>query len=278
MGGSSIPSGEFGKASPRIVAGPSGRRNHPVPGLNAPGVDPPRDSGVPRPPGAPAPPDRRPARSAEAATRSRPSGSSTTASSVRSPATTRAKAASGIMQPPSRSARTRRSATTARWVAGSSSAASRASVPPSSTRHSIPRAPLPHRRQETRRPEPFGDVPLQPEPPQPRLGQDHRVELAEQGLVQAGLDVPPDPHDLQPGPGVEELGPPTERAGARPSPRPASSSRVLDLGRDQGVGHVLASRGRPPGSSPRGSPSAGPSGCGPRPRRARRPAPAGSPW
>ena len=116
-----------------------------------------------------------------------------------------------------------RSARTARWVSGSS----RLAATPGPPRRPVGiRSPAPPGRPPAGTPaaQPLGDVPLQAQPVEPRPGQDHRVEPAVERLVQPGLDVAPQRHDLDVRPPVEELRPSPRRAGADPGAGGIASS------------------------------------------------------
>ena len=141
------------------------------------------------------------------------------------PPASRAQAARGIMQPPSSSARTRRSATHGAVGCRVVQGGQQARVAASSARHSMPSAPCPTAGRKAGGREPLRDVPVEPQPAEPGLGEDHRVEPAVERLVQPRLDVPPDGDDLQVGPGVEQLRPSAQRAGADRAPA-GRASRV----------------------------------------------------
>ena len=149
------------------------------------------------------------------------------------------------MQPPSSSARTRRSATHGaaggRVVQRGEQGERRLVVGPALD----PQGPLPDRRQEPGRAEPLGDVAVQPEPAQARLGQDHaRRARRSRAWFSRVSTFPRTPDDVQVGPGVEQLRPAPERAGADRRPVGQGVEGPVARG-DQGVGHVLAGRDGP---------------------------------
>ena len=140
-----------------------------------------------------------------------------------------------------------------------------------------PQGPLADRRQEPGRAEPLGDVGVEAEPAEAGLGQDDGVELAVERLVQPGLDVPPDPDDVQVGPAGGGAAPDGGASRCRPSRRRAGRRGSGGPGRS-GRRPRPRERGRPPGPARRGPGWAGPSGCGRPPRRPHRAGRAGSPW
>ena len=99
----------------------------------------------------------------------------------------------GMMQPPSSSASTVRSAddgAVSRRVVQRSEQVSSASM--SSFAALDAQSPLPHGGEKRRRLEPLSDVSVQAQTVQARPGEHHGVELPLKGLVQSGLDVSPD--------------------------------------------------------------------------------------
>ena len=56
---------------------------------------------------------------------------------------------------------------------------------------------LSHCRKEIWRSQPLGDVVLQPEPMQARPGQNDRIKLSLECLVESGLDIAPERHDFE---------------------------------------------------------------------------------
>ena len=96
-----------------------------------------------------------------------------------------------------------------------------------------PDRPLPDGRKHPRRIQDLGDPVGEPEPDEPRLGEDDRVEVLLGELPQPGLDVPAQVDELEVRPAVEQLRPTPQAACAddRPafrasgSPRPTSARR-----------------------------------------------------
>ncbi len=146
------------------------------------------------------------------------------------------------MQPPSSSARVRRSAATARWVTVSSRIASSARVRSSSRRHSIPRRPLPHGRQEPGRAQTFADPMIQSQAAQarPRPGSRRRAVPRSPGPAGSRRS----PGAGRPSGRPEARGPGTD-AGAirsRPTRLPGSRSRLRWTGAIRASAEFLAGR------------------------------------
>ena len=101
-----------------------------------------------------------------------------------------------------------------------------------------PQGPLPHGRQGQLQRQDLGDLPLEPEPPEPRLGQDDGVVIALVQLAEPGVDVSAKVAHFEVAAGVEQLGPaaeaagPNHRADGKPleRPGPVRDQHVVDRG------------------------------------------------
>ena len=168
------------------------------------------------------------------------------------PSTSRAKAARGIMQPPSSSARTRRSATHRamgrRVVQRGEQGERRRVVGPALD----PQGPLPDRRQEPRRAEPLGDVPVQARagagPPRP--GPRRRARRS-RALFSRVSTFPRTPDDRSGRAGRGAAAPAGGASRCRPSPRGAGRRGSGAPGRS-GRRPRPRGAGRRPGSGRRG--------------------------
>ena len=193
------------------------------------------------------------------------------------PMKSRAHAAIGRVQPPWSAANAARSARTARWVAASLSGSTRVTTASSSRRHSRPKAPCPTAGRKSGGPSRWVMWCSSPSRCKPCPGQNHRVELPFQGLVQSGLDIAPERHDFQIRTQEQQLCTPARRAGADPGSSRQSLECLISRC-NQGIGQILRGLAPPPAAAHPNAVWADPSGCVRRCRPTRPAPPVESPW